>query len=218
MTKYDAVLFDVDGTLIHSAPGILATLEYTFAAMNIDCSNVDLTQYLGPPLRDSFALHCKAESDVERMVDIYRERYKQVGQHQCSVYPGVFEMLNALKKADIGLYTATSKPTLVVTPILEQQKLDSYFEFIGGASQDNSVDTKTAVIQQVLGRSELQGKQVLMVGDRHHDMQGAANCSLAAAAVLYGYGSKQELQPFSPVILADTCEQLTHYILNLRKS
>lgn len=214
MARYDAVLFDVDGTLIHSSPGILATMQYTFDAMGIDCTNVDLEAYLGPPLRESFAAHCAGEAEVERMVEIYRVRYHEVGQHQCSVYPGVFAMLETLKSAGIALYTATSKPTSVAAPILEEQNLTQYFTFVGGASEDASIDTKTAVIQSVLNRPELNGKDVLMVGDRYHDLEGAKNCNLPAAAVLYGYGAKDELQPYLPVFFADTCDALTQYILH----
>ena len=213
VARFDAVLFDVDGTLLHSSPGILATMEYTFRAVGIDPAGIDLGRYLGPPLRRSFAEHAATEAEVERMVEIYRRRYHQVGRHQCSPYPGVKEMLAALKAAGVRLYTATSKPTVVVTPILEEQGLAGYFDFIGGASEDRSVDTKTAVMRLVLARDELRGAKALMAGDRADDMRGAADCGLPAAAALYGYGSRQELEPFSPCFWAQDCEQLTGFIL-----
>ena len=215
MAQFDAVLFDVDGTLIHSSPGILATMEYTFRQMGIDPAGIDLTRYLGPPLRRSFGEHFSDEATVKKMVDIYRTQYEKEGCHQCMVYPGVREMLEQLKGQGIKLYTATSKPTVVVTPILKEQGLLEYFTFVGGASQDKSVDTKTAVMQQVLARPELQGARVLMVGDRKDDMKGAADCGVTAAAVLYGYGSRQELEPFAPWCLAETCQDLTRHILGL---
>ena len=215
MARYDAVLFDVDGTLIHSSPGILATMEYTFRQMGIDPEKIDLTRYLGPPLRRSFGEHFTDEDTVEKMVDIYRTRYEQDGCHRCEVFAGVRSMLEQLKAAGVRLYTATSKPTVVVTPILHEQGLAEYFDFIGGASEDKSVDTKTAVMRLVLDRPELQGARVLMVGDRKDDMQGAADCGVPAAAVMYGYGDEQELSPFSPVLMAENCRQLTDYILDI---
>lgn len=213
VARYDAVLFDVDGTLIHSSPGILATMEHTFRAMGIDPATVDLTRYLGPPLRRSFAEHFKSEAEIERMVGIYREEYHKAGRHNCRPFPGVREMLEQLRAAGVRLYTATSKPTAVVTPILQEQGLAGYFAFIGGASEDKSVDTKTAVVRTVLARPELAGQRVLMVGDRSDDMVGAAECGIEAAAVLYGYGSREELAPFRPVFEAETCADLTAYIL-----
>ena len=112
MVRYDAVLFDVDGTLIHSSPGILATMEYTFRQMGIDPAGIDLTRYLGPPLRRSFGEHFSDEATVEKMVRIYRERYEQDGCNRCQVFDGVRPMLERLKAAGVRLYTATSKPTV----------------------------------------------------------------------------------------------------------
>lgn len=215
VVRYDAVLFDVDGTLIHSSPGILATMEYTFRQMGIDPAGIDLTRYLGPPLRRSFGEHFSDEATVEKMVRIYRDRYEQDGCHRCQVFDGVRPMLERLKAAGVRLYTATSKPTVVVTPILREQGLAGYFDFIGGASEDKSVDTKTAVMRMVLDRPELQGARVLMVGDRKDDMQGAADCGVPAVAVMYGYGSEQEVAPFAPVLMAQNCQQLADYILNV---
>lgn len=215
MPRYDAVLFDVDGTLLHSQPGILDTFSHTFQTMGLDPASMDLNRYLGPPLRQSFAEHFQSEADVERAVEIYRTRYAERGMHLCSPFPGVMDMLHALQAEGILLATATSKPTAVVTPILEEQGMAGFFTFIGGASMDKSVDTKTAVIRSVLKQPAFQGKSVLMVGDRKDDMQGAVECRLPAAGVLYGYGSRAELAPWNPVVLAPDCAYLTQYILNV---
>ena len=189
-------------------------MEYTFRQMGVDPAGVDLTRYLGPPLRRSFGEHFSDEAMVEKMVDIYRTRYAEDGCRRCQVFEGVRPMLEQLKAAGIRLYTATSKPTVVVTPILEEQGLAEYFDFIGGASEDKSVDTKTAVMRLVLARPELQRARVLMVGDRSDDMKGAADCGVPVAAVMYGYGSEQELAPFAPTLMAKDCQQLADYILN----
>ena len=112
------------------------------------------------------------------------------GSHECAVFPGVLQMLQTLKDAGFLLCTATSKPTKVVTPILEEQGLAQYFDFIGGASMDESRDTKTEVVRYVLG--------------------------LDAAGVLYGYGSREELEPFHPVLLTESCTDLTDRLLAAR--
>lgn len=213
MFMYDAVLFDVDGTLLHSRPGIYDTFAYAFRAMGIDPDKIDLSRYLGPPLRQSFAEHFQCEADVEKAVTLYRTRYAQRGMHMCTPFPGVIEMLNTLQAAGILMATATSKPTAVVTPILQEQNLDGYFFRIGGASLDKSIDTKTAVIRSVLQDPRLQGKRVLMVGDRRDDMEGASSCGIDAAGVLYGYGSREELAAWNPVTLAPDCAALTDFIL-----
>lgn len=213
MPRYDAILFDVDGTLIHSRPGIEHTFAYAFRQMGLDPEQIDLSRYLGPPLRWSFAQHFSDDSDVERAVDFYRERYARVGMHECQLYPGVVTMLSQLKQAGLFLATATSKPYQVVLPILQEQGIAQYFDLVGGASMDKSVDTKTAVIRQDLADPRLAGKRILMVGDRRDDLQGAADCRIPAAAVLYGYGSRQELEQWQPVWLAPDTQSLTRWIL-----
>ena len=192
LLHYDAILFDVDGTLIDSAPGILNTLEEVFSSMGVDVARSDLGRYIGPPLRVSYAAK---------------------GCHEGGVYPGVVEMLGRLKAAGLTLCTATCKPTDVVRPILEEQGLAPYFSFVGGASMDESRDNKTDVIRHVLAQPVMQGKRVLMVGDRRDDMQGAVNCGLDAAAVLYGYGGREEVAPFAPVFMAADCKELTDWAL-----
>ena len=213
MPHYDAILFDVDGTLIDSAPGILNTLETVFRDMGVDLTNVNLRRYIGPPLRKSFAEHFSDPAKIEEATERYRMIYHEKGSHEGGVYPGVPEMLRRLKDAGFTLCTATCKPTEVVTPILEEQGIAGYFAFVGGASMDESRDTKTDVIRHVLRQPALQGKRVLMVGDRSDDLQGAANCGLDAAGVLYGYGSREELVPFHPKLLVESCKELTDKLL-----
>ena len=211
--RYDAVLFDVDGTLIDSAPGIRETFAHTFQELGIDDKNIDYNQFFGPPLRRSYAKFLRTPEEVEHAVDLYRAYYHEKGRHMCVLYPGVTDMLQTLRRAGVVLCTATSKPVTVVTPILQELGIAEYFHFIGGASEDSSIDTKTAVIRDLLPRDFLQGKKILMVGDRRDDMEGARDCGLPAAAVAYGYGSKEELVPYRPLILANNCNELTNFIL-----
>ena len=213
LLHYDAILFDVDGTLIDSAPGILHTLAEVFQSMGVDVTGLDLRRYLGPPLRKSFGEHFTDPAKIEEATRRYRTSYAVRGSHDCAAYPGAAQMLQRLKEAGLVLCTATSKPTQVVTPILEKQGLAPYFDFIGGASMDESRDTKTEVVRYVLSQPVLQGKRVLMVGDRNDDMRGAADCGLDAAGALYGYGSREELAPFHPVLLAESCADLADQLL-----
>lgn len=212
MLHYDAILFDVDGTLIDSAPGILNTLDEVFRSLGVQIPRDSLRRYLGPPLRKSFGEHFDDPALVEKATAMYRASYAVKGSHECAAYPGAQEMLCQLRQAGLLLCTATSKPTEVVTPILEEQGLAPYFDFIGGASMDESRDTKTEVVRYVLSQPMLQGKRVLMVGDRSDDMRGAADCGLDAAGALYGYGSREELEPFGPVFLAESCPELAQRI------
>ena len=91
MQHYDVILFDVDGTLIDSAPGILNTLEEVFRKMNVDITGVDLHRYLGPPLRKTFAEHFTDPAKVEEAAGLYRASYAVKGSHECRVFPGAAE-------------------------------------------------------------------------------------------------------------------------------
>lgn len=213
MSRYQAVLFDVDGTLVHSSPGILATMRYTFEEMGKSTEGMDLSRYLGPPLRRTFSEHFPDEK-AEQAVQLYRERYRTHGQFGCTLYPGVKEALLRLGGQGIQLYTATSKPRQVALPILEYLGIASLFDYVGGAAMDASLDTKAAVIRHVLARPELNGCRALMVGDRKDDLEGAADCGVDAAAVLYGYGSKAEQEPYHPLFYAEDCGQLADWILS----
>ena len=212
--RYDAVLFDVDGTLVHSSPGILETMRHTFRQMGVDPETLDLNRFLGPPLRKTFSETLGSEEKSEQAVQIYREYYDRVGQHKCSVYPGVVEMLETLKRSGVILGTATCKALPVALPILKEQGLYRYFDVLGGATLDASIDDKPSVIRWALGQPALAGRRVLMVGDRADDLNDGAANGLDAAGVLYGYGSREELAACKPVLLAETCGQLTRYILD----
>ena len=213
MSRFRTILFDVDGTLIHSQPGIIHTMEYTFRTMGVDPAGIDLNQDLGPPLRKSFSNHFDTVEKVEEAVELYRRQYAQVGQHECTLFPGCKELLQELYTAGYTLCTATCKPVSVVTPILEELEIRPYFTVVGGASIDQSVDNKTAVIRLVLDQLDSR-EGVLMVGDRRDDMEGARNCGLPALGALYGYASPGELEPYHPVAFANSCREVLDYIIS----
>lgn len=214
MAYFDAVLFDVDGTLIHSSPGILQTMRYTFAKWGISVPESELKTFLGPPLRRTFSRYLSDEKQVEQAVDTYRAYYHRIGQYQCELFPDVLHMLQQLKNEGVVMCTATSKPVQVVQPMLRRLGLEPYFAMIGGASMDARLDTKQAVVQDVLCQPFMQGKRALMVGDRKDDVQGGIACGLPVAGILYGYGSLHELTDTGPCIPVKNSKELVELILN----
>ena len=207
-----AVLIDKDGTLIDSAPGILATFQKTFEAFGLTVGEQRLRPFLGPPLRSSMA-QLLPQAQVEQAVETYRELYQTHGLDGCAPYAGVPQMLQALREAGFVVCVATSKPYPVALRVLRHFGLEQAFDYIGGASMDASLDTKTAVMQLVLGQPQLAGKCPVMVGDRENDMQGARDCGIPAVGALYGYGSQAELAPFSPVFCAQDVPALCAWLL-----
>ncbi|MEN1760955.1 HAD family hydrolase [Anoxynatronum sibiricum] len=195
MKTWQTVLFDLDGTLTDSKPGITRGVQYALDQFDIKVDNLDdLEVYIGPPLLDSFMnFHGLSEVQAQQALTHYRSYYTTRGIFEHSVYPGVPEMLRRLKEAGKILYVATSKPTPFARQMLEKDELDSFFSGIYGCFLDGRRTAKAAVIEAVLTEQGLDKGDTVMVGDREHDVIGAKAHELAVIGVLYGYGSEKEL-------------------------
>lgn len=213
------VLFDLDGTLTDSAPGIIACIQYALDDMGIAHPDAaTMRTFLGPPLADTFGGHFgMTDEQVDYAIEKYRERYHDVGLFENAVYAGIPELLDALAARGCALAVATSKPTYSATRILERFDLAPRFEFIGGAALDGTRHDKADVISHTLAELSSRGLPVgsaatVMVGDRRHDVQGARAHDLDCIGVLWGYGDESELLGAGAVALAhrpDDVLQLT---------
>lgn len=212
MKQYQAVLFDLDGTLVDTQRGIIFCFEQTFAQFGVALGEKQLKRYLGPPLRKSFGEHLPQDM-VEQAVEKYRALYDRCGIKQAQVFDGVLPMLKALKERGIVTAVATSKMHEAAQKVLEYFHLSEYFDVIQGASRDSSLDTKTAVMQRVLEHPALKGCRAVMVGDREHDLTGAANCGIDAVGCMYGYAQPGELEAGETVYLAGTPQDLTKWLM-----
>ena len=197
----DIVLFDLDGTLTDAAPGIINCLKFTLDDLGIEHpDDATLRTFLGPPLDITFREYFGLTPERSRAaIATYRERYHDLGELENAVYPGIPELLAALCDAGVTLAVSTSKPTVSATRILEHFELAPYFAFIGGATLDTSRDAKALVIAHTLEELARQGVEVTsarttMVGDREHDVHGAAEFGIPTVGVLWGYGSHEELE------------------------
>ena len=213
---YQFILFDLDGTIIDSEPGILASVRYALGKMGLPEPDYPvLRKFIGPPLRDSFRDYCGLSArQAEEAVRLYREWYGPKGKLDCRVYPGVPELLAALCRAGKTLALATSKPEGFAGDILRHFRLDRYFSFIGGAVLDGSRDTKTEVLRYVLARfPEAAPAETVLVGDTRFDMEGAQAAGIGGVGVLYGFGSREELEQGGALALAGTAEELGALLL-----
>ncbi len=214
--QYELVLFDLDGTLTDSGPGIMNSVQYALKKVGKEVEHVeDLKCFVGPPLAQQFAKFCGiSEEEGHRMVELYREYYEPKGMLENMVYEGIPEVLSALQEAGVRLAVATSKPEKYARRIAEHFGIASYFEFIGGANMDGSRTKKSEVIEYVLEVCNVQERQkVLMIGDRKHDVLGARSCGLSALGVLYGYGDREELEQAGAEWIVDTPAQILKQIL-----
>lgn len=217
MQQYQTILFDLDGTLTDSAPGILNSVRYACRKLELPLpEEAVLRRFLGPPLPASFQeyLHLD-EAGTRRAVEAFREYYPAKGIFENEVYPGVPALLAALKSAGRRVVMATSKPEVFARRIMEHFSLEGYFDAICGATIDERRTDKGDVIAYALetaGVTDL--RHTVMVGDREHDVKGAARNGLPCIGALYGYGSAAELHAAGAVALAGTVADLHAMLLH----
>ena len=216
MREFSCILFDLDGTIVDSAPGITATLAFTFEKLGLPIpSPAELVAYVGPPILDSFRdLAGFTPEQSRHALDIYRGEYLRTGVFNATVYPGVADVLKAIRAHDVPLSLATSKPETPATLVLEHYDLLKYFDVITGASDDEKRSAKADVVAEALRRLDERGVDIsrpVLVGDRSHDVHGAAEHDVPTVFVRWGYGSPSE--EVGAITVVDDAAELTRVLL-----
>ena len=191
-----AILLDLDGTLIDSRPGIAASCEAALRALgHTPDPSFDVTPLIGPPLPQviSRLLERYGDDRVDAGIAAYRAHYGEVGLHQAAVYPGIVDALRLLS-ARATCFVVTSKRSLYAVRIIGGLGLADRFRGIYGTEPDGSLDDKADLIGAVLRTEGLAARDTAMVGDRSHDMVGARANFVRPVGVLWGYGSRTELE------------------------
>ena len=190
------VLFDLDGTLSDSAPGILAALRHAFAENGVSPLDDDTARtLLGPPFYTSLPPYLPAGVELWDVIDSYRAFYRAGAMYDTTAYPGIADALAAVREAGATMAVATSKPEAQAVPILERLGFADFFVTVGGDLDDGSRGTKALVVQEVLRRlGDPSPDTVLMVGDREHDVLGARAFGIETVGAGWGYGAPGELE------------------------
>jgi phosphoglycolate phosphatase len=190
-----SVLFDLDGTLTDSAPGITRCIGHALDVVGLPpVTPARLQACVGPPLRESFLALGAASDQVEALIAAYRERYVDVGLLENEIYPGVPELLGGLRSAGLDLHVATSKPHVYAERVLDHFGLRIHFDRVYGAELDGRRSKKTELIEAACGELVLSPARTAMVGDRGVDMSAARELGLTALGASWGYGSSRELE------------------------
>lgn len=212
---YKAILFDLDGTLTESGEGITKSVQYALEKIGKPEENLDaLKVFVGPPLLEQFMKYADLEEETARKaVEFYRERYATIGIFENRPYPGIPRMLEELKNKGYLLAVASSKPERFVIQVLEHFDLAKYFDETVGSEMNGSRTNKTEVIEETLRRLHLENhrEQVLMVGDKEHDVFGARKAGLDCLAVSYGYGTMEELEAAKPLQIVDSADEVLNF-------
>ena len=211
--KYRTIYFDLDGTLTDPGLGITNSVIYALTRMGRTVPpRQALYRYIGPPLWDSFRRYeAMTQEESSQAVAWFREYFQERGKFENQVYPGVPDMLGRLRERGDTLVLATSKPEPFAVEILEHYDLDRFFSFVAGGTMDDKRSAKGDVLAYALSAGGRGG--AVMVGDRKHDVQGARENGIPCIGVLFGYGSRRELEEAGADGIAATVPELTEILL-----
>jgi len=186
------VVFDIDGTLLDSATGILAGFQHALRAGGVAVpAESELRVHLGPPLRDFLALAGVTPERLDGAAQAYHEFYLAEGLRQAAPYAGIELLLSRLTEGGVTLATASAKRTTTAQAILAAHGLAPFFAVIGGTDETHL--TKAQTLAAVLAELTADPATTVMVGDRSHDIDGAHTVDVAAIGALWGYGVEGEL-------------------------
>lgn len=201
-------LFDLDGTLIDSELGIVACVRHAFEQLGVPAPT-ELRHWIGPPLRHSFGpLLDHDPVRVEAAVEHYHERFHTIGWREHTVYPGIEAMIRRLLDADHELAIVTSKPQRHATPIVESFPFANAFSRLYSPDPSSPHSEKASMIAAALADFGADPAQTVMIGDRHFDIDGAVANRVRGIGVLWGFGSREELQQAGAHALAGTPDEL----------
>jgi len=212
----NAILVDLDGTIIDPAPGIIACYNYALEQLGIArLAPEQIHALIGPPLRRGFAQLLAPHHNVEEAVQLYRELYGAKGMLDATLYPGIGDALQVLRARHERLYVCTAKVTKFARPILEHFGLAHLFDAIFGADLEGRFDDKADLIAQMLTEAAIDPKRAVMVGDRANDVLAAARNGIVCVGALWGYGSAEELRGAGAAMLCASPHELAAAIANL---
>jgi len=212
--KYNALLFDFDGTLTESGLGITRSVAYAFEKLGLPVPSQEILEsFVGPPLISTFMKHAHLDQDGGvHATNLFRERYHEIGWMENSVYAGITPMLKALKKQGVYLAIASAKPEYLVNQVANHFDIAKYFDKIVGATYETTHADKIDLLRAALPENYDPGRTA-MVGDRLFDMEAGKKLGVATIGVAYGYGSREELEESGADIVCDTVADLHELLL-----
>lgn len=208
------LLFDLDGTLTNPQRGITACIRHALRQLGQPLPDEGaLTQWIGPPLQDSFAEVLGCATRATEAVTLFRDRFATVGLYENEVYEGISEMLSALGRSQHRVWVCTSKPQVFAQKIVEHFQLASCFEGVYGSELNGDRANKADLIAHLLKTEGIAAENAVMIGDRQHDIYGARQNGVRAIGVTWGFGTATELTASGADVL---CHRPNEVVLKLR--
>lgn len=212
---YKHILFDLDGTLTDPFEGITNSVVHALSRYNIKVDDKrELRSFIGPPLVESFMKYFGfTEDEAKKAVEYYREHFGVKGLFENELYDGIPRLLKMLKDSGKTVIMATSKPEIYARQIAEHFDIAKYFDYMAGSELNGQRIAKTEVIEYALKALDITDREnCVMIGDRLHDINGAKKSNMRSIGVLWGYGSREELQEAGADIICETVDDLVEIL------
>ena len=192
--RFDVVLFDLDGTLTDPEPGITTSYRYALAAVGRPVADgVDLSWMIGPPIGENLVLAGVTPAELPVAIDAYRRRHNPVGLYEAQLIPGMPALLERLHGLGVRIALATGKPACDGRLTLEHFGLAPLFEVVAGNTETGQLNKGEVVADALRQLGDPDPSRVVMVGDRRHDIEGAAANGIASIGVSWGFAIDGEL-------------------------
>jgi len=203
------VLFDFDGTVFDTVEGITKSIQYALRKHGRDAELEDLRCFAGPPLVDKFMeVYGVSKEEAEQLVKDFRERYVPIGVYESSPFPGIRELLEALRRAGKKVAVATSKPQTLAELLLERAGLRELFDVVVGSGGGVNNDAKWQIVTRAMELCGSKPENCVLVGDTRYDVEGAQKCGIPCIGVRWGYAAEGELEAAGAAAVAETMEAL----------
>ena len=186
-------IFDLDGTLVDSLPGIAWSIDEALAACALPPSSMELRPLIGPPIRSILATvsGLSDEEALDRLEMAFRASYDGPGWRKTLCYAGVPELLRDLQAQGVGLWIVTNKPSRATASILRDLGLEKFFqEVVSRDSRSPAYRSKAEAAGDLIERHGLNRHECLFVGDTEEDRRAAAEIGVRCVVVPHGYGSR----------------------------
>jgi len=191
----DFILFDFDGTVFDTVEGITKSVRYALNKQGRDEPTEALRCFAGPPLIDMFMEHCGfTREQAEQALADFRERYTPIGLYECRVFPGIRELVEALRGAGKKVGIATSKPQELAEELLTREGMLGLFDVICGSDSSGNNSSKAQVLTRAMQKLGAAAEKTVLVGDTKYDVHGAHACGVKCIGVRYGYAAQGELE------------------------
>lgn len=215
MSKYKYIIFDLDGTLSDSKEGITKSVQYALKKVGIIEDDLDnLNHFVGPPMVEEYMKsYGMSKEKAFETLDYYRERYVPTGIYETKIYPGIKEILEALKQNSFKMGMATSKPEGMAEEVAKYLEIFDYFDIICGADLHGPIQSKASVLNKLFETSDFKKEESVLIGDTKFDVEGANEVGIDSLGVSWGTGTKKEMLDRGALEIFDDYQSVIDYFI-----